>query len=87
MYAQLAWLSHAEGIADHAMLAVRNAWRGRGIAQALKAAEIAWALDTGLHELRAGNDERNSPARAVNAHFPYVLLPDFLHLRGPAATS
>jgi predicted GNAT superfamily acetyltransferase len=79
-------MSRAERTADHAMIAVRNHWRGRGIAQALKAAQIVWALDTGLHELRAGNDERNSPARAVNAHFPYVPLPGFLHLRGPAAT-
>lgn len=86
-YAQLAWMSRAAQIADHAMIAVRNGWRGRGIAQALKGAQIAWALDTGLHELRAGNDERNSPARAVNAHFPYVHLPDYLHLRGPAATA
>jgi len=86
-YAQLDWMSRAERIADHAMLAVRNDWRGRGIAQALKAAQIAWALDTGLHELRAGNDERNSPARAVNAHFPYVPVPDELVLRGPVAVT
>jgi mycothiol synthase len=85
-YAQLAWMSRAAGIADHAMIAVRNDWRGRGIAQALKAAQIAWAIDHGLSELRAGNDERNSPARAVNAHFSYMPLPDFLRLRGPAGT-
>jgi mycothiol synthase len=85
-YAQLEWMSRTARIADHAMIAVRQSWRGRGIAQALKAAQIAWALDTGLRELRAGNDERNSPARAVNAHFPYLPLPGFLHLRGPAAT-
>jgi mycothiol synthase len=84
-YAQLAWMSRSARIADHAMIAVRNGWRGRGIAQALKAAQIAWALDNGLQELRAGNEERNRAARAVNAHFPYVPLPDFLHLRGPAA--
>jgi len=45
---------------------------------------MAWALDAGLQELRAGNEERNSPARAVNGHFPFVPLPDWLHLRGPA---
>src|SRR5207237_1926135 len=27
-YAQLAWMSRAAGIADHAMIAVRRAWRG-----------------------------------------------------------
>jgi mycothiol synthase len=83
-YAQLAWMSRSDGIADHAMIAVRDNWRGRGVAQALKASQIAWAIDTGLHELRAGNDERNRPARAVNAHFPYIPLPDYLALRGPA---
>jgi GNAT superfamily N-acetyltransferase len=83
-YAQLQWMSHSAGIADHRMIAVRQGWRGRGVAQSLKAAQIAWAIDTGLHELRAGNEERNLPARAVNAHFPFVPLPDWLHLRGPA---
>jgi mycothiol synthase len=50
-YAQLAWMSRAAGIADHAMLAVRRAWRGHGIAKALKARQIIWALDNGLTEL------------------------------------
>jgi len=77
-------MSRAAGIADHAMIAVRQRWRGRGVAQSLKAAQITWAIDAGLQELRAGNEERNSAARAVNAHFPYVPLPDWLHLRGPA---
>jgi mycothiol synthase len=85
-YSQLAWMSRSAGIADGAMLAVRADWRGKGIARALKAAQIAWAIDNGLHELRAGNDELNIPARAVNAHFPYIPLPDFLALRGPTAT-
>jgi len=84
-YAKLGWMSRSAGIADHEMIAVRRAWRGRGIAQALKAAQIAWAIDNGLNELRAGNEERNTAARAVNAHFPYVPLPDFVHLRGPCA--
>jgi mycothiol synthase len=82
-YAQLAWMSRAAGIADHAMLAVRRAWRGRGIAKALKARQIAWALDNGLSELRTGNDERNASARAVNANFAYTPLPQQLGYRGP----
>jgi mycothiol synthase len=86
-YAQLAWMSRSAGVADHAMTAVRDNWRRRGVAQALKATQIAWAIDSGLRELRAGNDERNQPARAVNAHFPYLPLPDFLALRGPTATA
>jgi GNAT superfamily N-acetyltransferase len=82
-YAQLEWMSRPAGVANHAMIAVRQSWRGRGVAQSLKASQIAWAIDSGLNELRAGNEERNSPARAVNAHFPFLPLPDWLHLRGP----
>jgi GNAT superfamily N-acetyltransferase len=83
-YAQLRWMSRSAAIADHAMIAVRHAWRGRGVATSLKAAQIAWAIDADLHELRAGNDERNLAARAVNAHFPFIPIPDWLELRGPA---
>jgi len=86
-YAQLAWMSRTSGIADHAMLAVRRAWRGRGIAKALKAAQIAWALDNGLKELRTGNDESNASARAVNASFAYTPLPDQVGYRGPLLAS
>jgi mycothiol synthase len=82
-YAQLAWMSRAAGIADHAMLAVRRAWRGHGIAKALKAQQIIWALDNGLTELRTGNDERNASARAVNTKFAYTPLPDQVGYRGP----
>lgn len=84
-YAQLAWMNRAAGLADHLMLAVRRTWRGRGIAKALKASQIAWALDNGLSELRTGNDENNASARAVNANFPYTPLPDVLVFRGPVA--
>lgn len=86
-YAQLAWMSRASGMADHAMLAVRRAWRGRGIAKALKARQITWALDNGLTELRTGNDERNASARAVNANFAYTPLPDQVGYRGPLLAS
>jgi GNAT superfamily N-acetyltransferase len=84
-YGQLCWMSRREGIGDHEMLAVRRDWRGRGIARALKAAQIAWAIDHGLTELRTNNEERNIPARAVNAHFPYTPLPDKLLYHGPCA--
>ncbi len=84
-YGQLSWEDRAAGISDHEMLAVRRSWRGRGIASALKAAQIAWALDNGLSELRTGNEERNVAARGVNAKFPYTPLPDQLLYRGPVA--
>jgi len=82
-YAQLTWMSRSAGIADHAMLAVRRDCRGRGIAKALKARQITWALDNALNELRTGNDERNASARAVNASFAYTPLPEQIGYRGP----
>ena len=84
-YAQLVWHDHSHAIGRHGMLAVRRAARGRGIAGALKAAQIAWALEHGLTELRTENEERNAPMRAVNAKYPYQPLPDGLVLRGPLA--
>jgi GNAT superfamily N-acetyltransferase len=84
-FAQLAWDDRDRGIAFHSMLGVRRAARGRGIAGALKAAQIAWALENGLTELRTGNEERNAAARAVNARYPYEPIPDALLLRGPLA--
>ena len=84
-YGQLGWMDRPAGIGDHQMLAVRRSWRGRGIARALKAAQIVWALDNGLTELRTGNEERNAAARGVNAKFPYMPLPDQLLYRGPLA--
>ena len=82
-YGQLSWGNRTTGLAEHDMLAVRHSWRGRGIAVALKAAQIVWALDHGLSELRTGNEERNAAARAVNANFPYSPLPDAVIYRGP----
>jgi mycothiol synthase len=84
-YAQLAWEDRERGIAMHSMLGVRRAARGRGIAGALKAAQIAWAVENGLSELRTGNEERNAAARAVNARYPYEPIPDAILLRGPLA--
>ena len=85
-YAQLSWDDRDRGIGFHSMLGVRRAARGRGIAGALKAAQIAWAVRNGLTELRTGNEERNAAARAVNARYPYEPIPNAILLRGPLAS-
>jgi mycothiol synthase len=72
-------------MAWHDMTAVRPAWRGRGIATALKRATIAWAVTHGLETLDTGNDEDNGPMRAVNARLGYRPQPDMLTVRGPLA--
>ena len=72
--------------AGHAMTAVKRAWRGRGIAGALKAAEINWALDNGYTELFTSNEERNEPIQRLNAHLGYRRRVERIHLVGPSLT-
>jgi GNAT superfamily N-acetyltransferase len=57
--------------AGHAMTAVRKAWRGRGIAGALKDTEINWALANGYTELHTSNEQRNAPIKRLNARLGY----------------
>ena len=78
-------LQPGETVAFHEMTAVRPAWRGRGLATALKHATIAWAIGRGLEALETGNDETNAPMRAVNARLGYIPLPDVIGLQGPLA--
>jgi RimJ/RimL family protein N-acetyltransferase len=66
---------------------VKRAWRGRGIASALKRAQIAWAIKNGIEVLETTNEVRNAPMRAVNEKLGYRPAPGRIHLRGPVATS
>jgi GNAT superfamily N-acetyltransferase len=69
--------------AGHSMTAVKRAWRGRGIARALKAAEINWALANGYTELHTSNEERNAPINRLNARLGYRTGIGRIHLVGP----
>jgi len=69
--------------AGNAMTAVKRAWRGRGIAGALKAAEINWALANGYTELHTSNEERNAPINRLNARLGYRPGIGRIHLVGP----
>ncbi|HUP55424.1 MAG TPA: GNAT family N-acetyltransferase [Methylomirabilota bacterium] len=82
-YASLIMAPGSTTTAWHDMTAVLRAYRGRGIAGALKDATIAWALDNGLTALETGNDEANAAMRAVNARLGYRPLPDEVTMRGP----
>lgn len=85
-YAALSMLPGSTTAAWHDMTAVRRAYRGRGIARALKLATIRWAIEHGLETLDSGNDEDNAPMRAVNAALGYAPLPDDVTMRGPAVS-
>jgi mycothiol synthase len=73
----------ASAAAGNAMTAVKRAWRGRGIARALKAAEINWALANGYTELHTSNEERNAPINRLNARLGYRPGIGRIHLVGP----
>ena len=69
--------------AGHSMTVVKRAWRGRGIAGALKATEINWALANGYTELHTSNEERNAPIKRLNARLGYRPGIGRIHLVGP----
>ena len=69
----------------HDLTGVKRAWRGRGIARALKAAQICWAKANGFEELVTRNDERNAPIRHLNAEFGYRPGVGRIYLQGPPA--
>jgi GNAT superfamily N-acetyltransferase len=84
-YAMLYRREARPGVADHAMTGVKRAWRGRGVAGALKRAQIAWAKSNGLAALATSNEERNAPIRTLNARYGYRQVEVRTTLRGPRA--
>ncbi|HUG30288.1 MAG TPA: GNAT family N-acetyltransferase [Candidatus Limnocylindria bacterium] len=82
-YANLMIVSGNPQVAWHGMTAVARAWRGRGVAMALKRATIAWAVARKLEALETANDTDNAPMRAVNQRLGYRSLPDEVYVRGP----
>ena len=74
-----------DGAAEHGLTAVRRAWRSRGIATALKSAQINWARAAGYAELHTSNDETNFAMRGINARLGYKPAPAYVMVRGPLA--
>lgn len=57
--------------AEDGLTAVRRAWRGRGIARALKQAELAWASENGLREIVTWTQRGNEGMRRLNEQLGY----------------
>jgi mycothiol synthase len=74
------------GVAVHDLTAVRREWRGRGVAGALKRAQIRWATERGYAQLEASNEERNAPIRALNTRYGYRPSASLVRLQGPVRT-
>jgi mycothiol synthase len=69
---------------EHGLTAVRRSHRRRGIATALKEAQIAWAADHGYTELASGMVEGNAPMRTLNERLGYRSLPAVILVSGEA---
>jgi mycothiol synthase len=71
--------------AHHDMTGVKRAWRQRGIAGALKRAQIGWAKEQGYERLATQNEMRNEPIRRLNECLGYQPAPGRVVMRGPLA--
>ncbi len=85
-YAKLSLASADSPQAHHDLTAVKRAWRGRGIAAALKRAQIGWAKEQGFERLVTQNEERNEPIRRLNDRYGYRVEPGRVVLRTTIAS-
>jgi GNAT superfamily N-acetyltransferase len=75
------------GAGEHLLTGTRRAWRGRGIASALKNQQIAWAKAAGWAELTTYNEQGNESMRSINRKLGYQALPASLVMRGDVAVA
>jgi mycothiol synthase len=71
--------------AHHGLTATRRDWRRRGVATALKRAEIVAARRAGFRQLVTESEERNEPMRRLNEKLGFVPAPEWstIVVRGP----
>jgi mycothiol synthase len=81
-FAKLSFSDESSERAFHDFTGVKRAHRGRGIAGALKRAQIAWAKENGYTSLQTSNEVRNEPIRRLNERYGYVLEPGVVIVRG-----
>jgi GNAT superfamily N-acetyltransferase len=82
-FAQLTTSAARPGVGAHAFTAVKRDWRGKGVAGALKRAEIAWAKEHGFEQLVTQNEERNEPMLRLNERLGYRRGDARLFVTGP----
>ena len=70
---------------SNGFMAVQRAARGRGVAGALKRAQIAWAKAQGIPTIRTANEVRLTSMLDLNRRLGYVPLYEEIVLRGPLA--
>ena len=77
-------VEHAEvGVAEHGLTAVTRDHRGRGIARALKRAQLHWAAESGLRRLVTWTQAGNEPMQTLNRSLGYEDVSKVLTMQGP----
>lgn len=80
------FLEEGEEHWTHGFTAVRRQHRGRGIAGAIKRAQISWARVNGVERLRTATETRLASMRSLNERLGYRSLYEEIVLRGPNAS-
>lgn len=78
-------MEHANGsaVAEHGLTVVCRERRGRGIARALKRAQLHWASTSGVLELITWTQKGNEAMQALNASLGYENRSRVLTMQGP----
>ncbi|MEZ0324949.1 MAG: GNAT family N-acetyltransferase [Fimbriimonas sp.] len=76
--------SATEGRIDTWLTSLRREYRGRGLAQALKASTILWAKANGYASIRTDNNSDNAPMLAINDKLGYKRSAAILTMRKQA---
>ena len=71
----------APGLLEHGLTATRRTHRRRGIATALKQAQVAWAAAHGYRELITFTQDRNEGMQAINLALGFVPQPAWISMR------
>jgi GNAT superfamily N-acetyltransferase len=66
------------GVPETGYTAVDRAYRGRGIAAAVKLETLAQAIDLGATAVRTDNDGQNAPILHINERLGYRPIPGWL---------
>jgi mycothiol synthase len=82
-YAGLCEHANGSATAEHGLTVVRRDRRGRGIARALKLAQLHWASRNGVVELVTWTQRGNEAMQALNASLGYENRSRVLTMQGP----
>ncbi len=76
----LARMEAVEGGLTHGLTGVRRAYRGQGLATALKVRALAWAKEAGFATVRTWNDSLNEPMLAINVKLGFQREPAWVNM-------